>query len=92
MFDFYLNTRVKFGCGVRQLTTEVLQTEKWKRIGAVVDHNLLELRVIKKLIDQLQRSTDLLVVGECSISEPTYDALEDMRLIEDIWRMESKRT
>ena len=79
MFDFYLNTRVKFGCGVRQLTTEVLQTEKWNRIGMVVDHNLLELPIINKLIDQLQRSTDFFVVGECSISEPTYDALEDMR-------------
>jgi len=79
MFNFYLNTKVKFGCGGRQLITEVLQTEKWNRIGLVVDHNLLELPIIEDLIDQLQRSTDFLVVGECSISEPTYDALEDMR-------------
>ncbi len=79
MFDFYLNTKVKFGCGVRKSITEVLQTEKWNRIGVVVDHNLLELPIIKKFIDQLQRSIDFFVVGECSISEPTYDALEDMR-------------
>ena len=79
MFDFYLNTRVKFGSGVRQLATEVLQTEKWNRIGMVVDHNLLELPIIKKLIDQLQGSKGFSVVGECSNSEPTYDALENMR-------------
>ena len=79
MFDFYLNTRVKFGCGVRKAITEVLQTEKWNRIGVVVDHNLLELPIIKELIDQLQESTDFLVVGKCSISEPTYEALENMR-------------
>ena len=79
MFDFYLNTKVKFGCGVRKTITEVLQTEKWNRIGVVVDHNLLALPIIKKLIDQLQRSTDFFVVGKCSISEPTYEALENMR-------------
>ena len=79
MFDFYLNTKVKFGCGVRKSITEVLQIEKWNRIGVVVDHNLLELPIIKELIDQLQRSTDFLVVGECSISEPTYEALEKVR-------------
>jgi len=79
MFDFYINTRVKFGCGVRQLIAEVFQTEKWNRIGLVVDHNLLALPIIEKLIGQLRRSMDFLVVGKCSISEPTYDALEDMR-------------
>ena len=79
MFDFSLETKVKFGCGVRKTIIEVLQTEKWNRIGVVVDHNLLELPIIKKFINQLQRSTNFLVVGECSISEPTYDALEDMR-------------
>jgi len=79
VFDFYLNTKVKFGCGVRKTITEVLQIEKWNRIGVVVDHNLLELPIIKKFIDQLQRSIDFLVVVECSISEPTYDALENMR-------------
>jgi len=79
MFDFYLNTRVKFGCGVRQLIAEVLQTEKWNRIGLVVDHNLLDIPIIKEFIDQLQRLTDFLVVGKCFISEPTYEALENMR-------------
>lgn len=79
MFNFYLNTRVKFGCGVRKTITEVLQTEKWNRVGVVVDHNLLEVPIIKEFIDLLQRSMDFLVVGKCSISEPTYDALENMR-------------
>ena len=79
MFDFYLNTKVKFGCGVRLLITKVLQTEKWNRIGVVVDHNLLEVPIIKEVIDQLRELTEVLIVGECSISEPTYDALEDAR-------------
>ena len=79
MFDFYLNTKVKFGCDRRQFLTEIIRKEKWSRIGVVVDHNLLGLPIIKELIDQLQRSTDFLVVGKCSISEPTYEALENMR-------------
>jgi alcohol dehydrogenase class IV len=40
---------------------------------------LIIIFYIKEFIDQLQRSVDLLVVGKCSISEPTYDALENMR-------------
>ena len=79
MFDFYINTKIKFGCGSRKFITEVLQTEKWNHIGVVVDHNLLELPIIKELIDQLQTLTDSLVVGKCTISEPTYEALENMR-------------
>jgi alcohol dehydrogenase class IV len=79
MFDFYLGTKVKFGCGTRQFVTEIIQREEWNRIGVVVDHNLLTLPIIKELIDQLRRSTDFLVVGKCTISEPTYEALEKMR-------------
>lgn len=79
MFDFYLGTKVKFGCGTRQFVTEIIQREEWNRIGIVVDHNLLEIPIIKEFIDQLQISTDFLVVGACSISEPTYEALENMR-------------
>ena len=78
-FDFYLNTRVKFGCGDRRYVLEILKAEKWNRIGVVVDHNLLELPIIKDLIDQMQRSTAFLVLGKCSVSEPSYDELEDMR-------------
>lgn len=78
-FDFYLNTKIKFGCSVEKTITEVFQTEKWNRIGVVVDHNLLAVPIIEKLIDQLQQSMDCLVVGKCTISEPTYEALENMR-------------
>ena len=79
MFEFYFNTRVKFGCGTRQFVAEIIQKEEWNRIGAVVDHNLLEIPIIKEIMDQLRRSADVVIVGKCSISEPTYDALEDMR-------------
>jgi len=80
MFDFYLNTKIKFRCRARQFVTGIIQTEGWNRIGAVIDHNLLELPIIKKFIDQLQKSTDFFVAGKCSISEPTYDELERVRL------------
>ena len=79
LFDFYLNTRIRFGCDVKKTITEVLQTEKWTRIGVVVDHNLLAVPKIEKLIYQLRQSMDCLVVEKCNISEPTYEALENMR-------------
>jgi alcohol dehydrogenase class IV len=78
-FNFSLNTRVKFGCGGRNLVGSALSQEKWQRVGLVVDHNLMALPIIDNLIGQIKKSVDLLVVGQCAISEPTYDSLEDLR-------------
>ena len=79
MFDFYLNTRIKFGCGTRQYIPETIKKQKWTRIGLVVDHNVKELPIVKEILNQLRESTDRLVIADCSISEPTYDSLEEMR-------------
>ncbi len=78
-FNFSLHTRVKFGCGGRNLVGSALSQEKWQRVGLVVDHNLMALPIIDNLIGQIKKSVDLLVVGQCAISEPTYAALEDLR-------------
>ncbi|MFC1814788.1 iron-containing alcohol dehydrogenase family protein [Thermodesulfobacteriota bacterium] len=80
MFEFYLNTKIKFGCGVRKFIPEALSSEKWSRVGLVVDHSLVKLPIVNELIDQLNESIELLLVRNCSISEPTYNALEEMRL------------
>jgi len=79
MFDFYLNTKIKFGCGAREFIPEVLQTEEWKRVGLVIDHSLIQFPIFNEILDQLRKSTDCLIVDKCSISEPTYDSLEEMR-------------
>jgi alcohol dehydrogenase len=79
MFDFYVNTRIKFGGAVRHAVEETLAKEQWKRVGLVVDHNLLTLPIIEDMIKRLEKSTTRLALGKCTISEPTYDALEEMR-------------
>jgi alcohol dehydrogenase class IV len=79
MFDFSLNTHIKFGCGVRHMLEEILAKEQWSRIGLVVDHNLMTLPIIKDIIKRLDKRNTLLVLGKCTISEPTYAALEEMR-------------
>jgi alcohol dehydrogenase class IV len=78
-FNFSLSTRVKFGIGVQHLIPEALSQETWKRVGLVVDHNLMAVPMIGDLIDRIRKAVDLLVVGQCSISEPTYDSLEALR-------------
>ena len=80
-FDFCVKTKVKFGCGVRCLLTELIKTEKWHKIGVVVDHNLLNLPMVKDLLHDLDDTTREFVLGPCTISEPTYDSLEEMRQI-----------
>ena len=62
MFDFYLNTKVRFGCGARRYVPEILETERWNRIGVVIDQNLLGLPIIMDLIDQIQRSDRILLL------------------------------
>ncbi len=79
MFDFFLNTHIKFGCGIRHKVEEILEKEQWERIGIVVDHNLMTLPIIEDMIKKLQKVKTSLVLGKCTISEPTYIALEEMR-------------
>lgn len=78
-FNFYLNTRVKFGVGERHLVTDALSQEKWHRVGVVVDHNLMAVPAIAALIESIKKSVEFLALAQCSISEPTYDSLEDTR-------------
>ena len=79
MFDFYVNTRIKFACGVRHAVEAALAQEKWERVGLVVDHNILTLPIIEDMIKRWQKSIAHLAIGTCAISEPTYSALEEMR-------------
>ena len=78
MFDFSIKTKVKFGCGVRKFILDILKAENWNHVGLVCDHNLIQSQDIGALIDSLDK-TARLIKGECAISEPTYDSLDQMR-------------
>lgn len=79
MFDFSLRTRVKFGCGVRKYILDILKAENWNHIGLVFDHNLIQNQDIVALIHSLERVATRMIKAECTISEPTYDALDHAR-------------
>jgi len=79
MFDFYFNTRIKFGRGSSSFLTHIISNERWPRIGVVVDNNLLQVPIVNKLLADLKKSSSKVIVGYCRISEPTYDSLEEMR-------------
>ena len=78
-FDYWVKTKIIFKSGVRYFLTDILIQEDWTRVGLMVDHNLVNLPVIKDLTQQIEKTMDRLVVGICSISEPTYDSLEVVR-------------
>lgn len=80
MFEFFMNTKIVFGSGERRRITEILQQEKWSKIGVVVDHNIQHLPLIKDLLARLEQAADLVKIGSCPLSEPTYDALEEARV------------
>lgn len=79
MFDFYLNTQIKFGQGSRSSLSGIIAKEHWSFVGLVIDHNIAGLNIISDLIEQLKKQVDKVVIGKCSISEPTYDSIEELR-------------
>jgi alcohol dehydrogenase class IV len=78
MFDFSLMTKVKFGCGVRAFILDILKVENWHHVGLIYDHNLIHNQNIDELIHSLDKAVRL-VKAACTISEPTYDSLDDVR-------------
>lgn len=78
-FNFYFNTRVSFGAGTRHQLAEILHKHSWKKIGVVVDKNLLTGSLVQETLEAIRAACDKAVVAECVISEPTYDSLEEVR-------------
>ena len=79
MFDFYLNTQIKFGPGSRSSLSGIIAKENWSFVGLVIDHNIAELPIILDLIEKIRKQTNRIIIGQCSISEPTYESLEELR-------------
>lgn len=79
MFDFSLKTKVKFGCGVRGYIPDILKAESWHHVGLVYDHNLIHNQDIAAFINSLENAATRLIKAECTISEPTYDSLDNVR-------------
>ena len=78
-FNFFVKTKVLFGSGVRNKLFEYIQSNNYKCIGVIVDQGLRELDIVKSYISELNNYIELLVIKNCSISEPTYQSLEDVR-------------
>lgn len=79
MFDFSLNTKVKFGKGARKFIVDALKIENWEHIGIVYDHNLIHNQDIAALLDSIEKSATSVVKARCTISEPTYVSLDEAR-------------
>lgn len=78
-FDFSLKTQVVFGAGSRNQIFDKIRTSKYEYIGLIVDHNLVDVPLVKEFINRLEESAKLLRVGYCSVSEPTYLNLDKVR-------------
>lgn len=77
-FSFSLQTHVRFGAGCRAELPQVVDAQGWKHVGVVVDHGLRDVAAVSSLIEELSTRTELTRVW-CEMSEPTYDALDQMR-------------
>jgi len=82
-FDLRLSTRVRFGPGVRKLLPGLIKEEGWQKVGLVVDHNLAETAPVEELVSLVEEAVDKLIVARLTVSEPTYDDLEELRPVFD---------
>lgn len=80
VFRFVVGTQVLFGPGCCRELSNIISSNRWKRIGFVVDHNLRANEAVSALISQVQAASECAVIGWCDISEPTYDALDAARV------------
>lgn len=79
MFEFIFQTRICFGAGSRAQLANILTKHGWKRVGVVVDHNVMPVPLIGSTLDIIRSSCSKVVVGACTISEPTYIFLDEFR-------------
>jgi alcohol dehydrogenase class IV len=77
-FSFTLQTHVWFGAGCRRELASLVSREGWQRVGLVVDHGLRQVPAVQELVDGLAPSR-VTAMAWCDVSEPTYDALDEMR-------------
>jgi len=78
-FTFSLRTKIRFGSGVRSDLPEAVEAAHWKKIGVVIDHQIIDLETFKGLLSDLEAAGSRLTVEACRISEPTYASLDKAR-------------
>ena len=78
-FSFLFYGNITFGKGAIGDVHNIINKEKYNNLGCVIDHRLLDLPLIKRLIKSLKKETYIKII-ECNISEPTYEKLEEKRL------------
>lgn len=79
MFEFYMGTKIYYGQGSRIALPAILKDNGWSKIAVVVDHNIVDVDIIEELLASLNKNCDRVIVGQCTISEPTYAFLDEIR-------------
>lgn len=80
MHEFYAGTRIFYGTGSRRKTAELLKDNGWRNIGVVLDHNLAGNAYVKEIISDIQKLGGKRVIEHCTVTEPTYDFLDGIRV------------
>lgn len=78
-FSVRIPTDVRFAPGSRAQLRDVLSASNWKRVGFLIDHNLVGHPAICELVAGIEGWAERIVRGSCQVSEPTYRSLEEMR-------------
>lgn len=78
-FSFNLRTKVHFSACAQKTITEILETDRYQNIGVVVDHNIMNVGTVEELLAVITNKARKVIVGLCTMEEPTYDYLDELR-------------
>ena len=76
--EFYMGAKVYFGKNCFAHMSKALSELECSKVGIVVDHNLKELELTKKLVDDIGGIVES-IIAEVTVAEPTYRYLENFR-------------
>ena len=77
-FNFYIGTKIYFGKDCFAHMSKALAELECSKVGIVVDQNLKELGLTKKLIGDINEIVQS-KIAEVSVAEPTYRYLDNFR-------------
>jgi len=78
-FSFQVSTLVDFGTGASSRLLRTLTQQGFTSVGIVVDHNVINTDAVGDLLAGLKSSGSVSAISECTVSEPSYGDLDNMR-------------
>ena len=80
IMEFFVGTKIRFGIGSSTGLADLLLSQGLTKVGIVIDRNVRGVLEIEDLVQSVEANGHEVVIDNCTVSEPTYDYLENIRV------------